>query len=245
VIIWNLFKQLFTSGSTSAPQADSPSIQKIVNFNSLNKRKNIRMKYPHFGAFGPFPKVTYKDHEMIVTNISVGGLMIIDDTEKFGAAVGEAIYLDLKWDDLTVKTRCRIVGVNLHRRHIQFVDFNAQSFLKISKLVKPGYLGGRFHRVRDDLGQIAAVELWVGPSSESLVFPKIGAFAELTLSGEKVMFNKDRKACFATSQNPIPVEMLSDLLIIIANLPEHTDKVKELLELIEVEMRSQATRKTG
>jgi hypothetical protein len=242
--MWQFIKNLFQFSGINKQELEG-SIHKMVTSNALNKRRNIRIRYPHFGAFGPFPKVTYQGSEMIVGNISVGGLLIIDDTEKFGTTVGEIVHLELQWPDIKVKVRAQIMGVNLQRRHVQFVDFQAAAFLRISKLVKPGYTGSRFHRVHDDIGQLDSLELWVGPTGETLNFTKSTRYAELTLQNEKILFQRGRPALYAKNNEPIPVVLLDDILVMIANLPDASERVKELLEIIEVEMRAVTPKKTG
>jgi hypothetical protein len=242
--MWQFIKNLFQYSGFNKQELEN-SIHKMVSSNALNKRRNIRIRYPHFGAFGPFPKVTYQGSEMIVGNISVGGLLIIDDTEKFGTTVGEIVHLELEWTDLKVKVRAQIMGINLQRRHVQFVDFQAAAFLRISKLIKPGYTGNRFHRVHDDIGQLDSLELWVGPTGETLNFTKSSSYAELTLQNEKILFQRGRPALYAKNNEPIPVMLLDDVLVMIANLPEPSERVKELLEIVEVEMRAVTPKKTG
>ncbi|OFZ12521.1 MAG: hypothetical protein A2Z20_11445 [Bdellovibrionales bacterium RBG_16_40_8] len=230
-------KRLFSFNQSSGPDTVEPSVHKLIGVNALNKRKNIRIKYPHFGAFGPFPRVLYMGHEMNVGNISVGGLHIIDDTEKLGSTVSDIIMIELIWGDFSAKVRVRVVGVNLHNRHIQFVDFNAQAYLRISILTKPGYIGSRFHRVRDEFGQLQALELWVGATSESLMFcKKSSSFAELVLNGQKIIFERGRCTYFAESEEPVTPKLLTDILIMIANLNEPTLLVKNLLEIIESDL---------
>lgn len=223
------------------------SIQKLVSFNALNKRKNLRIKYPHFGAFANFPKIFYKEAEMIVSNISVGGLLVIDDTERFGQEVGEVIIIQMEWADFSTKVRARIVGANQQRRHLQFVDFNAQAFLRITNLSKPAYLGTRFHRVRDEAGRIQAIEFWVGPTNESLSFYSEGPFAEYAASnGDKFTFRRGSATLSAKTGLLVPPSILCDLIVLLANLPEQTRCVHELIEFIETEVRASGhLKKTG
>lgn len=244
--MWNLLKKIFKPESHNfSPTETEPSIDKLVSFNSLNKRKNIRIKYPHFGAFGAFPRIFYMNSEMIVGNLSAGGLFIIDDTEKFGDEVGKIVMLEMVWDDFSTKVRARLVGANLQRRHLQFVDFNAQAFLRISKLTKPAYLGSRFHQVHDKLGKLDTNELWIGPTGESLSFPKSGVFAELTLNGQKMKFKRGQPTLFEINSRPVAQENLNEILIALANFPQNSPRIKELLEILEVELRSLSPRKTG
>lgn len=234
----NLFKKIFGIKSTLQEEDSQASIQKLVSFNSLNKRKNLRIKYPHFGAFGPYPRIYYKDTEMIVTNISVGGILIIDDTECFGQEVGEIVMVNLIWDDATAKIRSRVVGANQQRRHLQFIDFNAQAFLRISNLSKPAYLGTRFHRVRDENGQLQALELWVGPTNETLAFYKDGAFAEFTIRGEKLSFRRGSATHSSKTGDIVHSATLSEVIVMLANFSQPTELVRELIEIIETEVRA-------
>jgi len=184
---------------------------------------------------------------MITGNISVGGVLIIDDTEKFGTTVGDVVMLELSWPDFTTKIRARLVGANMQRRHLQFIDFHAQAFLRISKLIKPGYAGARFHRVRDENGQLNSEELWLGPTGETLNFSHITHFAELSLNNEKILFKRGSPSVNAKTGNPIAPALLDEILVMVTNFPESTERVKELLEIIEVELRalSQNFKKTG
>src|SRR5690606_42010278 len=86
-------------------RADSESVQKLVHLNGLNRRKNLRVNYSHLGPTGPFPRVKYKGDEVIIANISVGGLLIIDDVGRFGDQVGEMIELELQWPDFSTRMR--------------------------------------------------------------------------------------------------------------------------------------------
>ncbi len=243
--MWKLFKKFFKIHDAIPENDLSGSIQRMVNTSALNRRKNIRIRYPHFGAFGPFPSIRFHNTQLIAGNISAGGLLIIDDTDKFGSSVGEIVTLDVAWPDFNCRVRARVVGATPHKRHLQFMDLNAQAFLRITKLVKPGYAGSCFHRVRDEQGQIDAHELWVGSGSESLVFPKAGVFAELTLNGEKINFQKNQTARYTDSNNTLKPEALTEIFVTVCNLGEHTARVKSLLEIIEAEMRNAKARKTG
>lgn len=243
--MWNLFKKLFKRengvGTTDTPT----SIQKLVSFNALNRRKNIRIHYPHLGAMGPYPRIYYKDHEVVISNISVGGILIIDDTESFGSNVGDMVILQLVWPEETIKIRARIVGANMKRRHIQFVDFNAAAFLKISRLVKPAYQGSRFYKIHDESGKLNAREVWVGPTQESLIFPNFGFFAELLFNQKRIIFERGRPTRYAETEDPIAPEQLDDILVLLSNIPSLTNLVRELVEMIEIELHAIQKQKTG
>ncbi len=216
----------------------SQSIHKMVNQNNLNKRKNVRINYPHFGAAGLYPHIVYMGKELNIANISLGGLLVIDDAEQFGQQIGEVVNLEFSWDDFSTKIRARVVGANLQRRHIQFVDFNAQAFLRISLLVKSGHLGQRFHRVRNDSGTLQAEEMWLGPTGETLVFLSKETAAELSLNKEKFLIQKGQPTLNAFNKHPVAPSLMHDLMILLANFPQPTANVKELIESLEAEARA-------
>lgn len=245
---WQKLKKLFGfsdfgKGPNYNDLDSGASIHKLVNQNHLNKRKNVRINYPHFGAAGLFPHIFYKGHELNVANISLGGLLIVDDTEQFGTQVGEVVNLEFTWSDFTTKLRARLVGANLQRRHLQFVDFNAQAFLRISQLVKSGHTGQRFHRVRNDSGTLQADEMWLGPAGETLVFKTADSPAELTLeSRDKFHLKKDQITLLAATKSPVSPAQLNDLMIMLANFPQPTEKIKQLVESLNAEINSLKSR---
>jgi hypothetical protein len=243
--MWNSLKKLFFPDPVDLDSM-ATSIQKLVNANALNKRKNIRIQFPHISASGPFPRVHYKDSELLVANISVGGLLVIDDTHNFGTQVGEVVHLEFSWPDLATQVRARLVGAHGDYRHIQFVDFDPQVFLRVSQMVKPGHLGGRFHRVQDHTGRLQATELWVGPSQESIVFGgSQEPFAELVYHGEKITFQNRPTPAATKNGHNLSAQNLHEVLILLSNLPKPTPLVRELIELVDTLNTSSSSRKTG
>jgi hypothetical protein len=237
--MWNKIRAwwrnvLFSNGH----EMQAETIQKIVTVNALNRRKNTRIKYSHIGAVGNLPKIFFNGDEMNIGNVSTGGLLIIDDTGRLGETVGETITLELRWADTTINLRSRVVGANLHRRHIQFVDFNPTVFVRISALIKPGFLGSKFFKVDTQRANIAATELWIGPTNESLVFHKPGSgptgaplpYAELHVNGENYEFNLGQLPKIKSTGQIIPSGMLSELLVLLCNLRDPTEKVRDLIE---------------
>lgn len=243
--MWKLFKIFFDKDNANPFVSNEPSIHKLVDENSLNRRKNFRIRYPHIGAIGPYPSVYYKNKEMNVGNISVGGLLIIDDQEVLGTTVGETVILELNWEDFRSKIRCRIVGANLQRRHLQFVDFDPQAFLKVSRLLRPAHLGTRFHRVLDSSGQLEAHELWIGPSNESLAFLKSENEAALSYDNNTIIISPHSYPHYEKTMKAIPLETLYDIFVLVANLPEPSKNVKRLIETIDPILKSNPTKRTG
>src|ERR1700744_3530740 len=98
-MVWNKLKKVFGFEEDSQNFDGGTSIHRMVNQNYLNKRKNLRVNYPHLGAAGLFPQIRYNGNELNVGNISLGGILIIDDIDQFGQEVGEVINLEFTWPD--------------------------------------------------------------------------------------------------------------------------------------------------
>jgi hypothetical protein len=228
-----LLKNLFSKYSTHAPEWPNDSIQHLVNVHAINKRKNVRIQYPYSGACGPLPAVFHSGQELTVGNISVGGLLIFDQHNILGAKAGETLVLELRWSDgLSVRLRSRIVSIHLDRRHIQFVDFNAPAFLKISALTRPGYHGSRFHKVADERKIVDAEELWIGPSHDTLVFLKAphGHSAELQLGPVKWLFYKNNLQ--GDNQQHPTQSQLEEILVILCNISKSQGRIQTLIDLV-------------
>lgn len=223
------------------------SAQSLATMNSLNRRKNTRIKYSHLGAVGDLPKVYYQGDEMIVGNISTGGLLLVDDTEVLGNSVGAVIQLTLKWPDTQIETKGRIVGAQLQRRHIQFVDFNALAFVRISKLIKFGFLGSRFHRVKDNHAMLDAEELWVGPTGESLCFPRINTteIATLNYQNHALVIERKRKPFWRHNKTDIDHNHLGEILVLLSNFPLPTPLIKDLIERLQMYFDMREEKGTG
>src|SRR5690606_2246077 len=123
--------------------------------------------------------------------------------------------------------------------------FNAPTFLRISRLIKPAYLGQRYHLIRNDSGALEAMEMWLGPNNESLVFLESTAYAEFNTVEGKILFFRDSPPLFAHNKERVPAEKLEDMFIAFANFKNATPSVKRLLEFIDNDFRKSAPRRTG
>lgn len=231
---------------------ENPSAQKLATMNALNRRKNTRIKFAHIGAVGDLPRIFYQSDEMIIGNISTGGLLIIDDNEKLGHTVGTYVYLTLMWDDISIEVKSRMVGAQFQRRHIQFSDFQPAAFVRISQAIKPGFLGSRFHLVKDQNSMLDVSELWVGPTGESLSFPKKTGnntgekISALFSTGTSTLTITQNSRPFWNENNqPISKQQLSDILIMLSNFNDPSDKVKRLIEKLQEHYHISSFSKTG
>jgi len=230
--MWKLLKPLIFSDTPAFNNDMARTIQRLVAFNGLNKRKNLRIQYPEFGACAPYPRIFHKGREIQVKNISVGGVLVHDPDNAFGTGVGESITLTLRWSNEQYEVRARIVGVQLDKRNIQFMEFNAKPFLKISQLTRAAYWGNRFRKVEDNNSQLNVNELWIGPAGESLIFPQNGHLAEYTAGHQKIIFTNGNPAVLRNDDQPVDDLTLQNLLVTFSNISNPSKHIQQLIEYV-------------
>jgi hypothetical protein len=235
------FYKLFPIFNRSGDQEDL-SIQKMATQNAMNRRKNLRVRYPHLGAIGPFPKVYFKEREMIVGNISVGGILLIDDGGYIGTDVSGSFVLTLQFEDKVVRIKSRLMGISGERRHFQFVDFQPQAFLKISQLIKPAHIGQKFYRIRNDSGALNAREMWIGPTAETIVFPHHTETCEIMWEGKKIISSKSGIG-YEDQSMKVTRAVCCDLLAMLVNIPHPTTPILELIEMLFTELEHGSRKK--
>lgn len=224
-----------------APEHPHDSIQKMVHDNFLGKRQNSRISYSHIGAVGELPRVYFQNDELNVGNLSVGGLLIVDDNGRLGTTVGEMIYLEFKWKDISVKIRSRVVGANLQRRHIQFVDTHVILSSRLQRAVQLGHPGTKFHRVQLATKNIEATEIWMDAAGSSLIFrdpEQSPYFAELAFNGSVMSFDSHAwpKIKLQSSNGKtetirdMTMTELSETLLLLANVKDASSNVQFLVE---------------
>ncbi len=224
-----------------APEHPHETIQKMVHDNFLGKRQNSRIAYSHVGAVGELPRVYFQNDELNVGNLSVGGLLIVDDNGRLGTTVGEMIYLEFRWKDITVKIRSRVVGANLHRRHIQFVDTHVVLQARLERAVQLGHPGTKFHRVQLAIKNIEASEIWMDAAGSSLVFRDNNQgqyFAELAFNNRIMSFDSHAWPKIKSQTVNAKIEVLRDMtlselsetLLLLSNIKDASTNVQFLIE---------------
>src|SRR6185437_11578768 len=163
--------------------------------------------------------------------------------EEFGTSVGDNVNLDFAWPDYQTRMRARIVGANLEKRHIQFIDFNAQFFLRINKLVPPAMTGSRFHRVQNDSGRLSVAELWTSHTKDTLIFDHDGRI-EVLLNGEKYYFQVTKDQQIVPVKG-ISIAALSSIFVFLANVPNPSRRIQGLIEGLAVILDMHERRKLG
>lgn len=218
------------------------SIEKLATKSAINRRRNTRVRYPHIGAVGELPQVFKEGQIVSVRDISTGGLCIFDYDNIFSKTVGEEFDLKLRWQDSEDNIHCQLVGYTDERLHIQFKNINTKSQVRLSMILKPGFLGTKFHMVPNFKEKLDADEMWIGPTGEWLTFYKTHFNEKLENYGE---MNYGR-VCLSLSRSTPPrynessqkftkgqlasKTIINELLIVLSNFQSPTIRVKELIE---------------
>lgn len=216
------------------------SISQIATMNSINKRQNTRVTYPHIGAIGELPKVTYNGQVMTVKNISLGGLCALDIDSHLTLPMGSDFQLNLEWPDLKIEVPSTLVGSAEFRRHIQFKDLDTKAYVKLSLILKPGFIGSKFYKVNDALQEANFDELWIGPTGENLTFNKCNHpsehYAEMLFNRAEVLFHHEQFPVYKSSSDKwqkgqrVSKHIYDDILITLSNFQSPTIRVKRLIE---------------
>ena len=213
--------RLRRSGVNSHPQL-------LATWNTLNRRKSFRINYAQIGPVGGLPKAYFQGDELIVRNISIGGLLVFDDSGRLGSHVGKELRITLSWPDYTAEILSRVVGAHLERRHIQFVDFDALVFQKISSLIKPAFLGSQFRRVNAKVDK-SPQELWVGTNGDSLVLAHSQLKEADTLRLDKQVFLLKDGQWQNGEGLPCNQSELNQILICLSNISSPSERLQKIL----------------
>ncbi|MEQ1664806.1 MAG: hypothetical protein ABL927_05465 [Bdellovibrionales bacterium] len=167
-----------------------------------------------------------------MSNISAGGLLLLDHSNYLGNKIGHEVSLTLGLNNKLNTIRVRMVGVNLEFKHITFLDFDPHLLIAISQITKPAYLGSHFRLIENNKALVQSKELWVGPTGETLVFSFIKEHVEY-FDGRRRFYisSKNQSAKDGAGLDTTEPE-LYELILIISNFPDRTKNIKNLLETV-------------
>jgi hypothetical protein len=229
----NLFLEILKSFTyDEVDQHDSGEFKRLIVSHGINRRKNARVNYPPENILGPFPEITLHSRSLNIINISVGGLLVSDPDNNLGFEVGQIFKINMIWSDFSTSMKAKVVGVVLNKRHIQFIDFNAPAFVRISDLVKPGFLGQKFYKVDNFNGQLDALEMWIGPTNDTLIFLDNQILAEYNTNKVKILFPANEPPEFAVGSRRLESKDLKDLFVQISNFRNPSPRVLKLIHYL-------------
>ncbi len=213
-----MFKKKKAAGDDSAVSL----VQNYASQLGIERRQSVRVRYPSL-RLTSLPQVRFEAHELRVQDMSVGGCCLLDENEHLGPSVGVDVELNLNWLNREYRVRSRIVAYVHLRRHIQFMDQNAEMAQLIKQALAPGALG---LAIKPLMGadsthlDFHAHEAWASLNGESISFvDDVHVAAEIHVGGSEYLFlrnawpvRRDR-----TAATLLEVE---SLLVFLENIPQ-------------------------
>ena len=233
-----------TGNKTLTPYGDDRSLHELAAANHIDRRTNIRVRYPTAGGLGHLPSVKFEGQSVIPKNISIGGLCIEDLENQFGQQVGQEVVVHLDWGHYQTQLQAKMVGVNLQLRHIQFIDIDHKALGLLRKIIAPGYVAEKMRRVKHEEShlRLSVEEIWLGDGGETLIFhfpnsadrwgAELHLFShEVAVSSEFIQIKKKYKS----KKDIRKTDLIKDILLVLGHLNETSTRVDNLIQRLSSE----------
>lgn len=209
----------------------SPSLIQIAAKLGIERRANVRVKYPET-QLSKLPEVYYSDYHFRVNDISVGGCCLLDPEEVLGPQVGHDVELTVHWPTGIEQVKARIVSRVDARRHIQFMNLSKsrQNFLMKSMTsgIRGQGLNNHGFSNRSNVS-VEAVELWSSHFGDSVVIENgVHRLAQIELQSEQYHIFRDAWP----QKNPggkCSKNEFEQLILFLSNAPLPTPPLKDLI----------------
>lgn len=236
----NWFRNVFTSKDEEWTQMSS-SIQKMAAAGGVNRRKTARIYYPNTNYSSRIPMIFYKSHICKPVDLSLGGVCIENSNKEFGTETGKILELEMKWQDgFSAIVKSRIVAQSFNKAHFQFQELPTETYVKLSINLKAGMLGRKFqssYLTENPQIKTECKEIWIGLNNENLqFFEGLQYDAELNVFGCRIHLKAGEWPHRLEQQSQaIPVDhgLYSDIVILLANIPNPSPNIKSLLNSLE------------
>lgn len=200
----------------------------------LERRQNVRVRYPSRGAVAGLPTVSYGGIRLKIQDISIGGCCLRDPQEVLGPTIGQDLILTMDWNGVERETQCRIVARIDSRRHIQFLDLDDAERKKIADCLKPGVRGLFLKRAAQpcDSLLLEAAEIWYAISEDSLsLFDHPHLSASVVYEGETYCFYRESMPVRESAKDvPVSDGVYDELVLFLANIPNPSPRLIALLD---------------
>jgi hypothetical protein len=174
---------------------------------------------------------------------------LVDNKALLKEQIGRRYLLTLSWKGYETEQEAIMVGVNLSHRHMRFENLDPEALVRLSHLLRPGYIGSHFHRVLQDVHsplELGVEEMWVGPTGETILFypeekskQMLGALGEVRMDSIGALFF-DRPSIVYKDQGQghmkgqrVTTGYLQNLMVCLCNIKSPTPNIHRLLNLLE------------
>lgn len=155
---------------------DHPSlIHSLASRLGVERRQNIRVKYPRHASVCRLPRVAFGGQYLVVRDISVGGCCVVDPEGILGAAIGNGLELNIDWATVVEQVQCRVVASVMDHRHVQFLDLKDYRRVLLARAMASGVraVSVRRHAPAIPSGpDIQASEMWSSIHGDSVTIER-------------------------------------------------------------------------
>jgi hypothetical protein len=195
----------------------------------LERRLHPRIKFP-VGFFPDFtgPKVFCGEHPFAIVDISEGGLCLQDTEDRFNGMVGKDVNMRVEIEG-SYELPVRIVGSNLQKRHIQFLEAPESVRKEIRDWVQCGLRGQWLNALCYDEDFQKCPILWSSLYDDSLFVSSDPRWSySMGLEGEVIHLGAEFWPVYE-NLTPISVRAFDRLLVCLENL-HFRDPASEFLK---------------
>jgi hypothetical protein len=211
------------------------SIQELATRLGVERRKDVRIKYPPIGAICKLPEISFDGNMLEILNISIGGCLLLDPNEYLGPSIGQDVELYVHWPTATETMQARIVTRVDHRRHIQFLNIPDYRQQQIAKSLTPGLrgLGVHNHAVGSELSPtIEAAELWSSLLGDSVILEHdVHRLAQIHYENTQYTVYLQSWPVKNNGKQCTRVEY-EQILLFLANIPAPSWGIKALIDVL-------------
>jgi hypothetical protein len=219
----------------------STSIQKMAAQNRVNRRKITRILYPHANFSTRVPQFFYQNKAQKASDLSLGGVCLVNDSDQFGLQIGSDVELQLAWmGEERISIFAKAVAQSFQKTHFQFLNLPTEIYVKMSLNLKSGMSGRKFQRsLLNDSGpmQTNIRELWIGLNDDKVITSiEPGLKAEITFYHLvfKVYTNNKVEAFQRSGQSmPLNGGLLTNCLLLLCNIPSPSSAILGLEKTLE------------
>ena len=159
-----------------SPIYDHPSlIHTLASRLGVERRQNIRVKYPSRAPVCRLPRIAYGGQYLAVRDISVGGCCVVDPQGVLGSAIGNGLELSVDWSTVVEQVQCRVVASVTDHRHVQFLDLKDHRRVLLARSMASGVraISVRRHAPARVPGpDIQAAEMWSSIHGDSVTIER-------------------------------------------------------------------------
>lgn len=199
---------------------------------NLERRLHPRVKLPRF-ASEDFcgPKVFFESHFIQLVDMSEGGVCLLDQEERVQARAGNDFNLTVSVGDHQDQVECRMVAMNLARRHVQFLNPPHQLILLLRDWIQTALRGQWLKVMSSPSAHKNQPILWTSIYDDNLIWSQDPRWKyQLCVGEQNLNLSPNLRPVRSDTLKPISMEEYDRLLIFLENLSFSDEHSQTLIE---------------